>query len=693
MEENLIHLLVIEQSRNDAEAYNSMLRPAGYAVRLHYVGEAGDLPDELQEKEVDLLLYSPTVKGLTTASVVNAVKESGKDIPVLVIVDPFEPARVLDALRSGARDAIPKGQADHIRLVIARELKELRDRRELDAEKTRARDCERRSRALLDSSRDAIAYVADGMHVYANGAYLSLFGFESFDDIEGMPILDMVAGEDHAKFKEMLRNHPKLAEAERNLEARGRKPDDSTFSARMEFSAATLEGEPCTQIIIRDQSLSQELEKKIQYLSNQDLLTGLYNRQYFIEELEVTVSRAAKQVTVCSLLYIEIDEFQAIKEQVGIAASDIVLGDIANILKQVVTEDDILARFGDRSFAVLTCDRSQEDVLQIAERIRAGVEGHICEVNGRSVATTCSIGVCAIGDNAKNAQEILSRADVTCAQARTEGGNRVRVHNPVTQKQATENRDQQWVAAIQEALKQNRLLLMYQPIVSMHGSAERIYEVLLRMQSPTGEQILPGEFLPIAERHGLAKFIDQWVIVRALRMLVDQKNAGNGTRFFLHVSEQVLTDPSLLKWLGDQLRAAQIPGSQLVFEVSESLAATHIREAVGFAKGLQSLHSRLCLTGFTGSQTSTSLLRHITPQFVKVEHGLMHQLANNAEHQKTLREICDQMKERGIQTVASFVEDASSLAVLYSLNVDFIQGYFLQIPTDSLSFDFQGEAL
>lgn len=256
-------------------------------------------------------------------------------MPLIAIGDRVDETTLVAALRAGARDLVSQQQPEHLQLVVARELENLELRRALKRCEKSYRESEKRCRSLLDSSRDAISYVHEGMHVYCNTAYLAMFGFSELEDLEGMPLMNLVAPEDHGKLKDFLRRYSKGADERAELEILALRADGETFKAQMEFTPASIEGERCTQIVVRDDSIDQdELESRIRQLSNQDLLTGLYNRQYFIQVLDSTISEIAEAGGEAVLFFIAPDNFKAIKENVGIAVSDLMLGDFATLLKQ-----------------------------------------------------------------------------------------------------------------------------------------------------------------------------------------------------------------------------------------------------------------------------------------------------------------------------------------------------------------------
>jgi len=324
-EQQILRLIIIEETQNDAEAIANVLRNAGQAVRFMYVDNQEALDQALDQQRPDIVICSLGMDALGLEQLNAVLSARSMNIPVIAIGHEANEPQVIEALRAGAIDLVSFDQPEHMQLVVSREQRNLDMQRDLHFYRTGHKESERRCRTLLDSSRDAIAYVHDGMHIYANSSYLEMFGFQDLDEIEGAPIMDMVASDDHATFKEFLRTYGKEPNGPDQLDVKCTSAKGN-FNAKMEFTQASIDGEPCTQIIIRDQLVGdKELQQKLKYLSKQDVLTGLFNRQYFMEELELAVSNARAGSGNGSLLYILLDNFKSVKESVGLGASDLVV--------------------------------------------------------------------------------------------------------------------------------------------------------------------------------------------------------------------------------------------------------------------------------------------------------------------------------------------------------------------------------
>ena len=690
--EHTLQLFIIEESRNDAEALANILRNAGQASRPIFAENLDDIHASLDQQVPELMLCAMGLEAVSVADVATILEQRELSVPLIAIAESADEKDVIAAMRQGATDLCSYDQPEHLQLVVKREMSQIKTGQSAQNYELKFRESEKRARMLMESSHDAIAYVHEGMHIFANSSYLEMFGFSDLEEIEGTPILDMVAPEDHDEFKDFLRNYSKDGEQEGSLETHGMLPDGKKFVAEMEFAPASIDGEPCTQIIIRNQSgSSAELEQKLKYLSKQDVLTGLFNRQYFMEELELAVTDALSGSSSAAVIYLLMDNFKQIKDNLGIGAADMVISDIGNLLRDQAGGNDIVARFGDHSFALLRRDCDSEAIQAVGDNLRRIVEDHIADIRDQSVTTTCSIGMSIVAESTPSAHEVISRADLACEVARSAGGNRVHLHNPVVDEKIGKERDQQMHALIKDALERDQFQLLYQPIVSLQGDAGGKYEVLLRMLNDEGEYILPTQFLPIAEQTGQITEIDRWVIQNAIRTLTEHRAQGADTQFFIKISAATLQHGELLQYIGNCMKVTRLPGHALTFEIAEKHAAQHLKHAKAFVNTLRELHCKTALEHFGAGPNSFQLLKHLPVDFLKIDGSFIHNLASDSDNQAMVRSILATANSMNRQCIAEYVQDAHSLAVLWQNGIHFIQGNFLQEPSEALDYDFSSE--
>ena len=686
--EKLLRVLTIFDSSEEAEVLINILRKAGYIVRDIRVEDDEDMETAIEENPLDIILAKQTLPIFTAKQAIKLLLASGRDIPLVVITPKNQEASAIEVLNLGGRDAVASDQGDRLKFIVQRELADLQNRRALRRNEKLLHETEKRTRNLIDSSRDAIAYVHDGAHIYANDAYLKMFGYADLEDIEGMPILDMATSDEHKKLKEFLRGYAKGQITDDTLDVVGQHTEGKTFNITMEFSNASMEGESCSQIIIRDQAQSKELEKQLNVLSKQDLLTGLYNHTYFIEQADKMVSRAVDGQAKGSLLYIMLDKYEDIKASIGISGRDHLLTDIATLLKEKLNNLGLLARFEGAVFTLLLNNADQAQAEKIAGSICKLIHNHISEVNQKSTTATCSIGITTINETTSNLNDCLARAEKGALAAEKAGGDQFSTFNPAVEDLAEKEQFTVWANKIKVALKENKFHLLYQPIVSLRGEAGAHYEVLVRMKDDDGNEVLPSKFLPAAEEMGLMNYVDRWIIAHVFMLLAERMKHGTATRFFIKLSSGSLTDLEFLPWLIERIKSLRLDADSLVFTLNESTALNYLKQAKVTFQGLRSINCRVGLENFGTEQNTFQSLKHLDINYLKIDASLALNLKDSIEAQEKLKEIAEEADQKGVMAIAAFVEDANSMALLWQSSVAFIQGHFLQQPDSELKYDF-----
>ncbi|MDX5371534.1 MAG: EAL domain-containing protein [Pseudomonadaceae bacterium] len=681
IEKKTVRLLILEDSQNEAERLVSLFRNAGRATRVHRITSSDDLAEALQQSW-DLLISAPSSEHLEPSEAITAIRRQSKDIPVIQLVAGNDSDAITEALMLGARDALPQGEDERLILVANRELASLEERRARRTAEVALREAEKRCQLLLESSVDAITYVHDGMHIYANRAYLKMFDYEDAEELEGMPMIDLIAGEDQARFKDFLKNYAS-DEGSAELACAGVKANGQRFQARMNFSPATYDGEPCIQVVIRAEHDNAELEEKLREISSQDLVTGLFNRPHFLELMDTAAQRAVSGTQVASLAYIRLDRYGEIIGEVGLAGIDLLLTDLANLLRDHFGNDSQLARFGDDVFTALLPGISPEQCRDSLNSLLKKVESHLFDVSGRTVQTTLSIGVAGLSEQTSKAQEVVDRAH-RCADELE--GNAIKIYNPADELAAAASRGN-LAAMVQQALETNSFRLLFQPIISLRGDSDEHYEVLLRLLNPQGEEVPPGDFLNAAKEAGLAEKIDRWVILNSIKLLAEHRSKGHSTRLFVHLSSSSLQDQTLLPWLSVALKAARLPSDALVFQIGEPDAVSYLKQAKTLTQGLTELHCKVALGQFGCALNPFNTLKHLHVDFVKVD-GSFSQDLSNAENQEALKTLLASLHAQAKLTIVPFVESASVLATLWQAGVNYIQGHYLQGPSQSMDYDF-----
>ncbi|GAB3385583.1 EAL domain-containing response regulator [Lysobacter fragariae] len=685
-----LRLLVVDDSVEAAEAIVSGLRNAGIAVRPSRPEDLDEFASLVDGQLQDVILASQNATGVPLDKVLEKVAASGKDLPVLVLVNALDESLLLKITRMGARGVALREQMDHILNVVRAEWLDLEARRSFRRMQGQMREIERRCDALIDSSRDAIAYIHEGMHIRANAAYLELFGFESFDDIEGMSLLDLVAPPKVDGFKKLLKGLSKGEAPPPTYETEAVTPEGENFPAIMEFTQATYEGENCLQVILRKQEeqVDPELAREVEALRQRDQVTGLLNRATFLRSLEDAVAATAEKATPHGLLLLEPDHFVRLLQEIGLDAADDLIAAVGQRLSASVGPADVVARFGEHQFAVLTLNSDHGQTAKLAETVRAAFANAVVSARDHSLNVTISIGGVQVGEKIANVANILAKANHGLQSTIGVGGNRVQLFDPGATDRAEEERIAAWVTRIREALAGDHFVMHFQPLVPLHGSPDEMYETLLRLQGEHGELVQPMTFLPIAEEHGMLGAIDRWVVGRAIRLIADRQRANKRTRLLVKITQASLEDDSLVNYIGEQFQMHAVDGRLLVLQIPESKVFTNLSAAQKFQAAVAQFGVRVGLEQFGTGLNPFQLLTHFDASFIKIDRSFMQDLGTNPEHQKRVREFAAKAQELGKQTIAEHVQDAGSMTTLFGAGIDYAQGHFLAPAGPDMDYEF-----
>ncbi len=685
-EQQAIRLLILDDSQNNAEHLVSVLRNAGHATRAHRVTSVEDLQDSLQQSW-DLCLTLPQTSFIQASDACNLIRKT-RDIPIILLLDQADIDSTIQAMRQGMQDAVPLSAEKLLTLVVQRELASLQARRQARIAEQTLKEVEKRCQLLLDSSVDAIAYVHDGMHIYANRAYVGLFGYDDPDDLAAEPMVGLIAAKDQSAFKDFLRHYHERG-AQNELRCSAKDVDGKEFPVVLSLSPANYDGEPCTQVVIRVETASADFEEKLKAMASQDLVTGLFNRNHFQEEVERISEQVIREGNPSTLVYLTIDAFNGLQTNIGIGGADLVLADLAQILRASFAEDTLMARFGDDALSVLVQDQEPEGLLDTLQTLRRKVEGNLFEAAGRTVQITLSVGVASLNENDHDPSLIINRALRLAEQVSRDGGNNIKIFNPLEELAHEANRGN-LIALVQHALETDGFQLQYQPIVSLRGEAGELYEAYLRLINSQGEEVPAADFLPTAEEAGLAVAIDRWVISKAINQLCEKRNGNGQTRLLVNLSAASLQDMELPQWLAEQLKVNRLPSDAIMFQFNDADANTHMKQAKALTEALKSLHCQVSLSHFGCALNPYGALKYLQVDLIKVDSSFSKDLSNPEAVDK-LKDIITTLHNQGKLTIVPCVDSATMIPSLWQAGVNYIQGNYLQAPSDNMNYDFNAE--
>jgi EAL domain-containing protein (putative c-di-GMP-specific phosphodiesterase class I) len=353
-----------------------------------------------------------------------------------------------------------------------------------------------------------------------------------------------------------------------------------------------------------------------------------------------------------------------------------VLVEFARVLREQLQAGDLAGRFAGNGFMVLVERGNLRDIEAWCEHVVRKVSQELFQMGNRSISSTCTIGLAQVPASLTDPAGPASDAYNALRRGREAGGNRVHTIEQTDTMIRLSDSEKIWVRRIKAALMENRFRLVQQPIASLLGDDRAMFDVLVRMLDEAGDEVLPSEFIPVAERNDLMKNIDRWVIGASMRFCASRRPGA----LFVRLSEDSIGDASLHIWLSNQLKAVKIDAPRMVFQVSESAAGARVKESTELQRKLHELGFRFALEGFGSGRDTERLLTHLKPDFVKVHGGLMQGLAMDQDHQQRVKQLVELARGAKATTIAERVEDANTMAVLWQLGVEYIQGYFVNAP-------------
>ncbi len=695
-------LLILNDSRDETERLISMLRNSGRPSRAQHVESEDALVKLLQEQEWDLLIGLDTTTNITVSAAIKQIKRLGKDIPVILLSDDEGTPPIIAGLKMGACDVVRLDEDQHLLLVIARELQNHHYRQQQRVADRRVEEAELRSQNLLDSSRDAIAYIQDGMCLYVNESFAECFGYADKDDIECMPLIDMVADSDQHKVKAFLKGFTLKGEDSEGsqLDFLGVSENRAHIDISVDVSRATFDKEPCIAFIHRTKASanSAALAEQIHQIKQQDLVTGLFNRQYLLSELQRAISDVDHYSH--SLLVLEVDNFESkVQASMGMAGTDMVLGELGSLLREQFNADEVIARFGDNAFAVLMQSTAADLALKKAQNLCEIVDGRIIEVDGKTIHVTFSVGVALINETSCSVETVIDQAQAAVNDVRdahgSEGiGDGAKLFEPKVTDEEVGASEVNMGELVTGAIKNNNFRLLYQPIISLRGSEEEYYEVLLRLLNDKNEEVSPDDFMSAAVEIGTGTVtkIDRWVILESIKQLTERRTRDDKSHLIVNISRQSLCDESLVPWLAVAFKTAKLSPDSLVFQIPEDDVTCHLNAAKAFSKGIRAMAGRVSISRFGCALNPMNTLEHVDVEFVKVDGSFTRDIQDNGESPETLTKLIQELHQREKTTVVPFVENASVLASLWQAGVHYIQGYYLQAPTSDMNYDFDTES-
>jgi len=668
------NILLQVQSQNDAEKIISQFRAAGVATRAHRISSEEDFHEHLNDNSWDLLILDGKHAEVSTSFSIDAIKKSGQPIASILLAATNDEAQLNTAFKGGISAVVPQVDARFIQLA-QREMQACQMARQFQALQNEFDELQSRAQKLLAESDDALAYISDGIIIQCNERFAEIFAYDDVDELDCASIIDLVADDDHTRFKTYIKHFSDGSEdGQSSLNFQGLKASGDAFEASLKLEPSTIDGEACTQFTISTGASSSESSAGSGPI---DENTGLYNRYYLLEQMSSTALQVANGVNQASLLVFSIDEIDRIFNDVYISGTDIIIQDLGGYLKEQLSSGDVIGRVSTGALGLIL-QKSPDVALATAKDLLKLIEKHICQLPGRTVQFTCTCAI--LNLNNKNATFVLDQSVAALHNIRLKSPkNTAEIYTPQLESSATVSADD--LSDIQEALDEDCFKLRYQPLMSLMGDDKENYEVQCFLEDASG-LTYPEAMINSAPDSKL----DRWIILEATKALALRIADSHDTRLIINLTATAIKDAGLAPWLGVAIKAANLNSESVVFQFREEDIRNNLKDAVQNITAIQNAGYNISIRDFGKGDEPFKLVQHLKLNFARFDEHFT-DLVEKGDI-TDLQTLAGQAKEQEIRTILPKVANANAMATIWTVGCDFLTGDFVQEPQSEMNYVF-----
>lgn len=688
--QSILNLLVINDDQLYAERLVQLLSAYYDSVNLGFLDDKEELL-RLLRQPWDVLVFG-SAYDMNFTEVVGIVQEQSIDLPMICLFHDEAAATAqnddgLPAIVSGTMvKALKAEQEMAVVMAICLQHDNLRSRRELKTLRHVISEAEQRANVLIKNSKSAVAYIDQGIHIFANDPYLQLFGFKTMNDAIGVPIVDLISGRDSVKgFKQFLRQFDKGNRQEVEFEFESKRTDGSTFEAKLQLASATLDGEPVTQVIIQQNTNnSAEVAKRLAEAERKDKLTGIDNRHGFEKQMALVYEQARQGLLTAGLLYIQLDNVGKIKSSLGLQGVDATVKQVAYMLDELI-EDGHVSRFSDTVFTVLVEDKSASELKDLAQHIVTRISEMFIEVDKRTTSTTVSIGIVKIEKNAAEPNVLLERAIDAINQIMIETSNHGETYRLYDPSEHANSDDHALAESLVDAITNNRFELSFQPIYDINKDRSDFFEVYLRLPLADADNtvLTPAQFMAVAKTHNLLEKIDRWVLINACKKINEVRKTHPEARLLVKLTGASLVDKKLPNVASQLIKAVGGAAGVLTLQFNEKDILDYLTVAKTQFSALTQVSCQLCINNFGSSAKSIEIASFVQPDMVRLARSYIQDI-NSADNLNTVKSLIVRTSEVHADVLMPYIEDAATMSVAWSVGARYLQGYYLEAPSATI---------
>jgi diguanylate cyclase (GGDEF)-like protein/PAS domain S-box-containing protein len=437
-------------------------------------------------------------------------------------------------------------------------------------------------------------------------------------------------------------------------------------------------------LVFQDVSDKRLMALQLAHQATHDELTGLFNRQAFDSHLHRALEEAQENGITHALCYMDLDQFKVVNDTCGHLAGDELLRRISSLLQDNMRDSDLVARLGGDEFGILLPRCTLDAAEKVISRFHQALQRFRFTWRDKAFTVGASIGLVPISREFRTVAQLLSAADHACYVAKEKGRNRIQLYSEDDAAFIRRHGEMNWVVRIQETLERDRFRLFAQQILPLSPRASKglYFEVLVRMAEDDGRIHLPSDFIRAAERYGLMRRIDRWVIRNCLRTLATQPPPFLELlqTCSINLSAVSVGDERFYDFLDGELAFSGVPPEKICFEITETAAIENLSQAAKLLHRLVGRGIRFALDDFGTGMSSYSYLKDLPVSFLKIDGKFIKDVVTDPLDRAMVQSINQVGHVMGIQTVAEGVTSSAVVERLRELGVDYAQGNWVSPP-------------
>jgi diguanylate cyclase (GGDEF)-like protein len=447
---------------------------------------------------------------------------------------------------------------------------------------------------------------------------------------------------------------------------------------------AGADGRPArVQGIVRINNERHARDEQLVRLARHDPLTGELNRTHLTAALAEAIEEASRFRSSCAFMLIGIDHLARINDAFGFDVADAVISEVARRIRTRLRGGDVLGRFSGNKFGLILKNCTVDDTNVAAERFLAGIRDEVVPTVSGPVSVTVSIGAVSVPRYARSADEAINRAQETLDMAKRRRAGSFSLWRPNVERDAQRRVNIRVTDEIVTALNERRIVMAFEPVVEARSREPAFYECLVRMEQDDGQMLLAPDIVPVAEKLGLIRLVDH----RVLELVVAELAAAPNVQLSLNISPDTTMDPDWWASIESLMRAHPGVAERLIVEITETVAIQDIDDVRGFVTRLKNFGSRIAIDDFGAGYTSFRNLRKLGVDIVKIDGAFVQNIAGSADDRAFVQTLIDLARRLEIKTVAEWVQDDESAAMLRDWGCDYIQGRLIGLASSQKPWD------